>query len=66
LHAAILESAGPRYPPSCIKMPSTASTGFTFERPSATDKVDDKSKDLNNVEAKGAYDVALARVEGNH
>ena len=33
---------------------------------SATDKVNDKSKDLNNVEAKGAYDVALARVEGNH
>jgi hypothetical protein len=33
---------------------------------SATDKVDDKSKDLNNVEAKGAYDVALARDEGNH
>jgi hypothetical protein len=33
---------------------------------SATDKVDDKSKDLNNVEAKGAYDVALARAEGNH
>jgi hypothetical protein len=33
---------------------------------SATDKVNDKSKDLNNVEAKGAYDVALARAEGNH
>lgn len=33
---------------------------------SATVKVDDKSKDLNNVEAKGAYDVALARAEGNH
>ena len=33
---------------------------------SATDKVDDKSKDLNNVEATGAYDVALARAEGNH
>src|SRR5450631_3675564 len=33
---------------------------------SAIDKVDDKSKDLNNVEAKGAYDVALARAEGNH
>src|ERR1700693_298572 len=32
---------------------------------SATDKVDDKSKDLNNVEATGAYDVALARAEGN-
>ena len=32
---------------------------------SATDKVDDKSKDLNNV-ATGAYDVALARAEGNH
>jgi hypothetical protein len=33
---------------------------------SATDKVDDKSKDLNNVEAMGAYDVALARAGGNH
>ena|ERR1700694_5222304 len=32
----------------------------------ATDKVDEKSKDLNNVEATGAYDVALARAEGNH
>ena len=32
---------------------------------SAIDKVDDQSKDLNNVEAKGAYDVALARAEGN-
>jgi hypothetical protein len=32
----------------------------------ATDKVDDKSKDLNNVESMGAYDVALARAEGNH
>jgi hypothetical protein len=33
---------------------------------SAIDKVDDKSKVLNNVEASGAYDVALARTEGNH
>jgi len=33
---------------------------------SATDKVDEKSKDLDNVEAKGAYDVALALAEGNH
>ena len=36
------------------------------ENARATDKVDDKSKDLNNVEAKGAYDIALARAEGNH
>ena len=28
---------------------------------SATEKVEDKSKDIHNVEAKGAYDVALAR-----
>jgi hypothetical protein len=33
---------------------------------SATDKVEDKNKDLNNVEATGAYEVALARAEGNH
>jgi hypothetical protein len=33
---------------------------------SAADKVDDKSKNLNNIEAKGAYDIALARAEGNH
>jgi hypothetical protein len=33
---------------------------------SAIDKVDDKRKDLNNVEAKGTYDVALARAERNH
>jgi hypothetical protein len=32
----------------------------------AIDKVDDKRKDLNNVEAKGTYDVALARAGGNH
>jgi hypothetical protein len=36
------------------------------ENARAADKVDDKSKDLNNVEAKGAYDIALARAEGNH
>jgi hypothetical protein len=33
---------------------------------SATDKVDDKSKVLNNVEATGAYDVTLVRAEGKH
>jgi hypothetical protein len=33
---------------------------------SATEKVEDKNKNLNNVEAKGAYDVAMARAEGNH
>jgi hypothetical protein len=33
---------------------------------SATDKVDDKTNALNNVQANGAYDVALARAEGNH
>ncbi|MGO9948674.1 MAG: hypothetical protein ACLPWG_17695 [Steroidobacteraceae bacterium] len=32
----------------------------------ATDKVNDKSQDLNNVEAKGAYDVAMAKAEGAH
>jgi outer membrane murein-binding lipoprotein Lpp len=29
-------------------------------------KVDDQNKDLNNTEAKGAYDVALARADGVH
>src|SRR5450755_285332 len=29
---------------------------------SATDKVDDKSKDLNNVEAKGAHDVCHPQI----
>ena len=32
----------------------------------ATDKVNDKSQDLNNVEATGAYDVAMAKAEGAH
>jgi hypothetical protein len=32
----------------------------------ASAKVDDKSKDLNNVEAKGAYDVGMATADGNH
>jgi hypothetical protein len=29
-------------------------------------KVDDKSNDLNNVNAKGAYDVAMAQADGDH
>ncbi len=29
-------------------------------------KVDDKTNDLNNVNAKGAYDVAMAQAEGDH
>jgi hypothetical protein len=32
----------------------------------AAEKVDDKSKDLNNVEAKGAYDVAMVKADGDH
>jgi len=32
----------------------------------ASEKVDDKSKDLNNVEAKGAYEVAMAKADGDH
>jgi hypothetical protein len=34
----------------------------------AADKLDDKSRDLNNVEAKGAYDVAMAmaKADGDH
>lgn len=32
----------------------------------ASEKVDDKSKDLNNVEAKGAYEVSMAKAEGDH
>ena len=31
----------------------------------AAEKVDDKSKDLNNAEVKGAYDVEMARAEGD-
>jgi membrane protein len=31
----------------------------------AAEKVDDKAKDLNNAEVKGAYDVAMARAEGD-
>jgi hypothetical protein len=29
-------------------------------------KVDDKSVDLNNANAKGAYDVAMAQADGDH
>jgi hypothetical protein len=32
----------------------------------ATDNVNDKSHDLNNAEATGAYDVAMAKAEGGH
>jgi hypothetical protein len=29
-------------------------------------KVDDKTNDLNNANAKGAYDVAMAQADGDH
>ena len=29
-------------------------------------KVDEKTTDLNNVDAKGAYDVAMAQADGDH
>jgi hypothetical protein len=29
-------------------------------------KIDDKATDLNNVNAKGAYDVAMAQADGDH
>jgi Tfp pilus assembly major pilin PilA len=29
-------------------------------------KVDDKTSDLNNTNAKGAYDVAMAQADGDH
>ena len=29
-------------------------------------KVDDKTSDLNNANAKGAYDVAMAQADGDH
>ena len=29
-------------------------------------KVEDKTADLNNTDAKGAYDVAMAQADGNH
>ena len=32
----------------------------------ATDKLNEKSHDLNNAEATGAYDVAMAKAEGAH
>ena len=32
---------------------------------SAANKVDDKAKDLNNAEVKGAYDVAKEKAEGD-
>ena len=32
----------------------------------AESKVDDKTSDLNNVDAKGAYDVAMAQADGDH
>lgn len=32
----------------------------------AAAKVDDKTNDLNNASAKGAYDVAMAQADGDH
>jgi hypothetical protein len=32
----------------------------------AETKVDEKASDLNNVNAKGAYDVAMAQADGDH
>jgi hypothetical protein len=32
----------------------------------AAAKVDDKANDLNNANAKGAYDVAMAQADGDH
>ena len=32
----------------------------------AAAKVDDKSNDLNNANAKGSYDVAMAQADGDH
>jgi hypothetical protein len=32
----------------------------------AESKVDDKTADLNNANAKGAYDVAMAQADGDH
>jgi hypothetical protein len=36
------------------------------ENAAGSAKVDDKSKALNNTEASGAYDVAMAKAEGTH
>lgn len=36
------------------------------EENKAEAKVDDKTNDLNNVSAKGAYDVAMAQADGDH
>src|ERR1700722_150631 len=36
------------------------------ENAAAAEKIDDKSKDLNNVEAKGAYAVAMVKAGGDY
>ena len=43
-----------------------AKQGAAKDTDSAEAKVDDKTNDLNNVNAKGAYDVAMAQADGDH
>ncbi len=43
-----------------------AKQGAAKDADSAEAKVDDKTNDLNNVNAKGAYDVAMAQADGDH
>ena len=45
---------------------ANARQGAAKEENKAEAKVDDKTVDLNNADAKGAYDVAMARADGDH
>lgn len=49
---------------AAAKKVAEARTDASKDEAKAAEKVDDKNKDLNNVEAKGAYDVAMAKADG--
>jgi hypothetical protein len=48
------------------KSPDAVANDVAAAQQSAAGKIEEKSKDLNNSDAKGAYDVALAKADGDH
>jgi hypothetical protein len=48
------------------KSPDAVANDVAAARQSAAADVEEKNKDLNNSDAKGAYDVAVAKADGNH
>jgi hypothetical protein len=48
------------------KSPDAVANDIATARQSAAANIEEKSKDLNNSDAKGAYDVAVAKADGSH